>query len=143
MHTLLRYDKGIFADYYYKEKFGGSDNYLNRVIENSSVLAVAMDKQENLWVSTLRKGLFVYHSTTQKAERIDIAGLPAGEKKNAITHLFCDRDGLLWLSTTNIVMKCRYDGTQLNILSQWPVWSTMDFEQTDDGTVWASSISRS
>ena len=137
---LGTYDKGIFADYYYKEKFGGSDNYLNRVIENSSVLAVAMDKQENLWVSTLRKGLFVYHSTTQKAERIDIAGLPAGEK-NAITHLFCDRDGLLWLSTTNIVMKCRYDGTQLNILSQWPVWATMDFEQTDDGTVWASTSS--
>ena len=23
------YDKGLFADYYYKEKFGGSDNYLN------------------------------------------------------------------------------------------------------------------
>ena len=138
---LGTYDKGIFADYYYKEKFGGSDNYLNRVIENSSVLAVAMDKQENLWVSTLRKGLFVYHSTTQKAERIDIAGLPAGEKKNAITHLFCDRDGLLWLSTTNIVMKCQYDGARLNILSQWPVWATMDFEQTDDGTVWASTSS--
>ena len=138
---LGTYDKGIFADYYYKEKFGGSDNYLNRVIENSSVLAVAMDKQENLWVSTLRKGLFVYHSTTQKAERIDIAGLPAGEKKNAITHLFCDRDGLLWLSTTNIVMKCQYDGARLNILSQWPVWATMDFEQTVDGTVWASTSS--
>ena len=29
---LGTYDKGIFADYYYKEKFGGSDNYLNRVI---------------------------------------------------------------------------------------------------------------
>ena len=135
------YDKGIFADYYYKEKFGGSDNYLNRVIENSSVFAVAIDKQENLWVSTLRKGLFVYHPAIQKAEQIEIAGLPAGEKNNAITHIFCDRDGLLWLSTTNIVMKCRYDGTQLNILGQWPVWATMDFEQTDDGTVWASTSS--
>lgn len=135
------YDKGIFADYYYKEKFGGSDNYLNRVIENSSVFAVAIDKQANLWVSTLMKGLFVYHSTTQKAEQIEIAGLPAGEKKNAITHIFCDRDGLLWLSTSNIVMKCQYDGARLNILGQWPVWSTMDFEQTDDGTVWASTSS--
>ena len=136
---LGTYDKGLFADYYYKEKFGGSDNYLNRVIENSSVLAVAMDKQENLWISTMLKGVFVYHTATQKAEHIGIEGLPAGETKNAVNHIFCDRDGLLWLSTSNIVMKCRYDGARLNILGQWPVPMAMDFEQTDDGTVWAAS----
>ena len=31
---LGSYDKGLFVDYYYKEKFGGSDSYLNRMIEN-------------------------------------------------------------------------------------------------------------
>ena len=138
---LGTYDKGLFADYYYKEKFGGSDNYLNRVIENSSVFAVAIDQQDNLWVSTLLKGVFVYHTTTQKAEQIAIEGLPAGETKNSVTHIFCDRDGLLWLSTSNIVMKCRYDGTKLNILRQWFVPMAMDFEQTDDGTVWVASSS--
>ena len=136
---LGTYDKGLFADYYYKEKFGGTDNYLNRVIDNSSVFAVAIDKQDNLWISTLLKGVFVYHSATQKAEQIEIAGLSAGEKKNTIIHMFCDRDGFLWLSTNNNVMKCRYDGTRLNILGQWQVPMTMDFEQTDDGTVWAST----
>ena len=135
------YDKGLFVDYYYKEKFGGSDSYLNRVIENSSVFAVAVDKKANLWVSTLRKGLFVYHTDTQKAESVEIAGLPAGERKNAITHIFCDREGLLWLSTSNIVMKCQYEAGRLNILGQWPIFMTMDFEQTDDGTVWASTSS--
>ena len=138
---LGTYDKGVFADYYYKEKFGGSDNYLNRVIENSTVFAVAMDKQENLWVSTLLKGVFVYHTTTQKAEQIAIEGLPTGETKNVVNHIFCDRDGLLWLSTANTVMKCRYDGTRLNILGQWAVPMAMDFEQADDGTVWASTAS--
>ena len=135
------YDKGVFVDYYYKEKFGGSDSYLNHVIENSSVFAVAVDKKANLWVSTLRKGLFVYHTDTQKAESVEIAGLPVGERKNAITHIFCDREGLLWLSTSNIVMKCQYEGSRLNILGQWPIFMTMDFEQTDDGTVWASTSS--
>ena len=135
------YDKGLFVDYYYKEKFGGSNSYLNRFIENSSVFAVAVDKNANLWVSTLRKGLFVYHTDTQKAESIEIAGLPAGEKKNAITHIFCDRDGQLWLSTSNIVMKCQYEAGRLNILGQWPIFMTMDFEQTDDGTVWISTSS--
>ena len=135
------YDKGIFVDYFYKEKFGGSDNYLNRVIENSSVFAVAVDQQENLWISTLRKGVFVYHCNTQKAEPIVIEGLSASESKNAVTHIFCDRNGLLWLSTTNIIMKCQYDGGRLRILGQWPVFMTMDFEQTDDGTVWASTSS--
>ena len=138
---LGSYDKGLFVDYYYKEKFGGSDSYLNRMIENSSVMAVAIDKQENLWVSTMLKGVFVYHTATQKAEQIGIEGLPAGETKNAVNHIFCDRDGLLWLSTSNIVMKCRYDGTRLNILGQWPVPMAMDIEQTDDGTVWASTAS--
>jgi signal transduction histidine kinase/ligand-binding sensor domain-containing protein/DNA-binding response OmpR family regulator len=136
---LGTYDKGLFADYYYKEKFGGSDNYLNRVIDNSSVLAVATDRQQNLWISTLLKGLYVYHLDSQKAELIPLEGLPAGEQKNAVTHIFCDRDGGLWLSTASMVMKCRYDGGRLAILSQTPVPVTMDFEQTDDGTVWAST----
>ena len=138
---LGTYDKGLFADYYYKEKFGGNDSYLNRVIDHSSVMAVAVDKQENLWISTMLKGVFVYHTATQEAEQIVIEGLPAGEQKNAINHIFCDRDGLLWLSTSNIVMKCQYDGARLHILGQWPVWMAMDFEQTDDGTVWASTSS--
>ena len=136
---LGTYDKGLFADFYYKEKFGGSDSYLNRVIDNSSVLAVATDRQQNLWISTLLKGLYVYHLDTQKAELIPLEGLPAGEQKNAVTHIFCDRDGGLWLSTASMVMKCRYDGGRLAILSQTPVPVTMDFEQTDDGTVWAST----
>ncbi len=136
---LGTYDKGLFADFYYKEKFGGSDSYLNRVIDNSSVLAVATDRQQNLWISTLLKGLYVYHLDSQKAELIPLEGLPAGEQKNAVTHIFCDRDGRLWLSTGSIVMKCRYEGGRLAILSQTPVLGAMDFEQTDDGTVWAST----
>ena len=102
-------------------------------------MAVVVDKQENLWISTMSKGVFVYHYDSQKAEQVVIEGLPAGEIKNAITHIFCDREGLLWLSTANIVMKCHYDGQRLHILRQWPVPMTMDFEQTDDGTVWAAS----
>ena len=136
---LGTYDKGLFADYYYKEKFGGSDSYLNRVIDNSSVLAVATDRQQNLWISTLLKGLYVYHLDSQKAELIPLEGLPAGEQKNAVTHIFCDRDGRLWLSTASIVMKCRYEGGRLAILSQTPVLGAMDFEQTDDGTVWVAT----
>ena len=136
---LGTYDKGLFADYYYKEKFGGSDNYLNRMIDNSSVLAVATDRQQNLWISTLLKGLYVYHTDTQKAELVPLEGLPAGEQKNAVTHIFCDRDGGLWLSVGSIVMKCRYEGGRLAILGQMPVPGAMDFEQTDDGTVWVST----
>ena len=135
------YDKGLFADYYYKEKFGGSDNYLNRAIDHSSVLALAMDRQHNLWISTLLKGLFVYHCDSQQAEAIPLEGLPSGEQKNAITHIFCDRDGYLWLSTGSMTLKCRYDGSRLTILHQTPAAGVMDFEQTDDGTVWASTSS--
>ena len=140
---LGTYDKGLFADYYYKEKFGGSDNYLNRVIDHSNVLAVAMDRQQNLWISTLLKGLFVYHTDTQKAEAVPLEGLPAGEQKNAVTHIFCDRDGYLWLSVGSVVLKCRYQGERLAILSQTPALAVMDFEQTDDGTVWASTSTNS
>ena len=135
------YDKGLFADYYYKEKFGGSDNYLNRAIDHSSVLALAMDRQHNLWISTLLKGLFVYHCDSQQAEAIPLEGLPSGEQKNAITHIFCDRDGYLWLSTGSMALKCSYDGSRLTILHQMPSAGVMDFEQTDDGTVWASTSS--
>ena len=135
------YDKGLFADYYYKEKFGGSDNNLNRAIAHSSVLAVDIDQKQNLWISTLLKGLFVYHCDSQQTEIIPLEELPSGEQKNAITHIFCDHNDYLWLSTGSMVLKCRYDGSRLTILSQTPVVGVMDFEQTDDGTVWVSTSS--
>ena len=100
-----------------------------------------MDRQQNLWISTLLKGLFVYHCESQQAEAIPLEGLPAGEQKNALTHIFCDRDGFLWLSTGSMVLKCRYDGSRLAILSQTPALGVMDFEQGDNGTVWASTSS--
>ena len=133
------YDKGLFADYYYKEKFGGSDNYLNRAIDHSSVLAVALDHQQNLWISTLSKGLFVCHSTSQQIEAIPFEELPMGEQKNAITHIFCDGNGLLWFSTSRMILKCHYNGSHLTILQQTPAIAVMDFEQDDEGTVWAST----
>ena len=129
------YDKGLRTDYYYKEKFGSSDSYLSRTIGRSSTLALATDANGNLWISTLYRGLFVYHTDTQLAEHIDIAGNPS------ILHIFCDRDGLIWLSTIDHMMKCRYQGNRLDILNQTPAPSVMDFEQTDDGTVWAATSS--
>ena len=129
------YDKGLRTDYYYKEKFGSSDSYLSRTIGRSSALALATDVNGNLWISTLHRGLFVYHPDKQLAEHVSLEGHPD------ITHIFCDRDGQIWLSTVDRVLKCRYQGGQLSILNQVFAPSVMDFEQTDDGTVWASTSS--
>ena len=40
-----------------------------------------------------------------------------------------------------MALKCSYDGSRLTILHQTPAAGVMDFEQTDDGTVWASTSS--
>ena len=69
---------------------------------------MAIDKQANLWVSTLTKGLFVYHSTSQKAERIDIAALPAGEAYGSDTEAV-GADAFFWTSTPyNVVTAYMY-----------------------------------
>ena len=62
-----------------------------------------------------------------------------GEQKNAITHIFCDGNGLLWFSTSRMILKCHYNGSHLTILQQTPAIAVMDFEQDDEGTVWAST----
>ena len=129
------YDKGLRTDYYYKEKFGSSDSYLSRTIGRSSTLALASDISGNLWISTLHRGLFVYNPDNQQAEHVSIEGQPE------VNHIFCDRDGQIWLSTVDRVMKCRYQSGQLSVLSQMFAPSVMDFEQTDDGTVWAATSS--
>ena len=129
------YDKGLRTDYYYKEKFGSSDSYLSRTIGRSSVLALASDISGNLWISSLYRGLFVYYPDKQLAEHVNMEGQPD------VNHIFCDRDGHIWLSTVDRVMKCRYQSGQLSILSQMFAPSVMDFEQTDDGTVWAATSS--
>ena len=133
------YDKGMMADYYYREIFN-SDYNLNRLTANSSVLAVAVDRRNNLWFSTLLKGVFVYHLPTGRAESVAIKGLDTDDERNAVTHLLADAEGYLWLSTSSSVMKCRYDGTSLVTVHTFDVGRTMDLNLTD-GTVWISTAS--
>ena len=134
------YDKGIMADYYYKETFN-SDHNLNRLTGNASVTAVSVDKQGDLWISTLRNGLYVYHTATGGSESVDVTGLDMADEDNAVTHMLSDADGSLWISTSSAVMKCRYNGTALEIIRSYPVRRTMDFERTEDGTVWITTAS--
>ncbi len=131
------YDQGLVADYYYKEIFN-SDYNVNRLTGNASVLALAVDRGSNLWISTLLKGLFVYHTWSGRAESVELKGLEGADENAAITHMYADNEGYLWLSTAMSVIKTRYDGQSLNVECTYRVPRPMDFEMKD-GTLWIST----
>ena len=133
------YDKGVMADYYYKELFN-SDHNLNRLTGNASVPAIAVDDRGDLWVSTLIKGLYVYHTATGTSESITLKGNESSHH-NTVTHMLYDPDGYLWLSTSTSVMKCRREKGSLVAVNRYPILGTMDFEKTSDGTVWITTAS--
>ena len=61
-----------------------------------AVLALLMDRDGNLWVGTLRDGLYRIHGNT-----VDHFGLADGLSSNSVNSLYEDQEGIIWATTSN------------------------------------------
>lgn len=136
-------DQGFTVCYNYKERFN-NNNYLRSRLENKSVVSIAVSKEQNLWISTLMDGLFVYNMRNQKMESIDMDRLSPQARKKAVyvNQLLVDHNDAIWMSITdNEVLKCRYVNGRLDVESRFQVFLPMSITEDDDKTIWIGTAS--
>ena len=136
-------DQGYTVRYSYKERFN-TNNYLNSSFKNKSVVSVAVDKQNNLWIATLTDGLFVYNAETGRVEKIDMQKLFKQQSLDGtdISKIFVDGENNIWLaSTLSKVLKCKYIGGDLVSESIHDIFYPMSLTQDSMGTIWVGTCS--
>jgi signal transduction histidine kinase len=81
------------------EKFDGrsSKPFITRNFDSSKigVTALRMDRDQNLWVGTWTNGLYRIHGDT-----VDHFGKAEGLSSDTVTRLYEDREGILWVATS-------------------------------------------
>nr|WP_320058270.1 two-component regulator propeller domain-containing protein [uncultured Bacteroides sp.] len=137
-------DQGYVVRYNYKERFN-NNNYLRSIIENKSVVALAVDKEKHLWISTLMNCMYMYDLNKQKIEKIDIHKLVPREKgKNIdVSQIFIDNNNSIWLlcNTSHKIIKCKYLNKVLKAETVYSIFAPMCITQDRNKTIWVGTYS--
>lgn len=131
-------DQGFTVCYHYKERFN-NNNYLRSNIEHKSVISMAVQKDQNLWIATLMNGVYVYGIQSQKIDIIGTDKLFPQEKQKAIyvNQVFVDDSDAIWMTASNNeVFKCRYINGTLQIEAKYFIFLPMSITQDHNKTIW-------
>ena len=138
-------DQGYSVSYVDKGGFDGN-RYLTDQFLHKSVVSVCADRDNHLWITTLNDGLFVYDLDVKTLQKIDMNRLVPDNSVGYIrcSGLFCDRQGELWLVMTEKyrVLRCRYDGKQLQVVDRIDTVNPIAVSQDDLDRIWISSYSQ-
>lgn len=136
-------DQGYTVCYHYKASFN-SNNYLRSVLANKSVVSVVADKEQRLWIVTLKDGLYIYDLKRRQLDAVGMDELFPREKQQKIyvNKLFVDRDNAVWMTASNNqVLRCRYRSGSLQVEDRYYVFLPMAVTQDGNGTVWVGTAS--
>lgn len=132
-------DQGYGVSYRNADQFNGNPA-LTAAFSHKTVVSLDMDKAGNLWISTLRDGLWCYNLQTKALREVDIDPLIPDRSVGFIrcSKVFCDSGGDLWLLFTGKyrVIRCRWDGHSLKALDQIGITSPIAIAEDDRGHIW-------
>ena len=130
-------DQGYTIRYHYKEQFN-NDNYLSSFFDRKSVVSMAKDGNQQIWVATLRDGLFLLDGTTHSITPIN--DLPHNRK--GMAWLFIDSQKRIWIAKeNNQILRCRYENNRLLTEERYTIPYAMSFAEGSDGTIYISTAS--
>ena len=137
-------DQGYSISYTDKDGFD-SIPLLKSRFSNTSIPSVCADHDGNLWIATYNDGLYVYNILSRELKRMEINHLVPNSNIGYIrcSHIFCDAQGELWLTMTEkyCVLRCRYDGKQLQAVDLIGMTSPLAISQDDLDHIWISGYS--
>src|SRR5580692_9390809 len=118
------------------EKFDGrsSKPFITRNFDSSKigVTALRMDRDQNLWVGTWTNGLYRIHGDT-----VDHFGKTEGLSSDTVTRLYEDREGILWVATSQGLDSFRDINVTTFSHSEGLLLDNVDSVMASrDGTVW-------
>jgi signal transduction histidine kinase/ligand-binding sensor domain-containing protein len=122
------------------EKFDGRDSrpFMTGNFDGTKigVQALLIDRDQNLWVATNSDGVYRIHGET-----VDHFGRADGLSSDTVLQLYEDREGILWVATSNGFDS--FTDRNVNTFSQSEGLPTDDVGSvmaTRDGTVWLAGI---
>lgn len=132
-------DQGYTVSFQYKGQFN-SNKFLTSAFARKTVTSLCMDKENHLWITTLRDGLWVYDLFRKGLQAVDVSHLIPDKDVGYIrsSKVFCDSDGDLWLlfSDKYRAVRCRYDGKALRPLDSIFCFSPRSIVEDGQGFLW-------
>lgn len=131
------YDQGYHVIYAYEERFN-NDSWLKSSLGVRSVVSLDNDSKDNLWISTLKDGLFLYNSRGEMFKKMDLSKILKSYDGNDVdaSVVFVDRDDKVWLAAQNGVARCSYDGKNLVLEKFWQIFMPLGISQDAGGRIW-------
>ena len=138
------FDQGYHVVYDYEENFN-NDTWLKVSLGQKSVVSVDCDSKDNLWICTLRDGMYHYNAQSDIFRKVDFVKLfsRAEAEDWDINTVFVDRDDRVWMAGGAGVVRCRYENERLVTDGYWPVLMPLSFSQSEDGRIWIGAMGES
>ena len=128
------YDHG-FTIVSSKERFN-SNHFLATYMLNKSVYSLATDKEDRIWMATLRGPLYLYDHKNGSVKQVALSS-----RQIEITSVLADQNGDIWLASLmqGGVYQCRYDGSQLKEISSHNIAAPLTLSLDAKGNIWVGS----
>ena len=137
-------DQGFKVANRFRNMFKGN-KFLQQEFKGKTVTSLCPDKAGNLWIATLRDGLYCYETASRKLHKVDDTHLfqDTGVGYVRTSKVFCDSEGDLWLLFTDKmrVVQCRYKNGRLTPLASLFVFNPMSIAEDDQGYIWIGGFS--
>ena len=137
-------DQGFTVANRFRNMFKGN-KFLQEEFKGKTVTSLCPDKAGQLWIATLRDGLYCYETASRKLHKVDDTHLfqDTGVGYVRTTKVFCDSAGDLWLLFPGkmSVVQCRYKNGRLTPLNSISVFIPMSIAEDDQGYIWIGGFS--
>ena len=132
-------DQGYTVSYRYKDQFN-SNKFLTSAFARKTVTSLCQDREDRLWITTLRDGLWVYDIPGKTLRPVDVSYLFATTGIGYIrcSKVFCDSDGDLWLLFTDKyqVFRTHFDGKRFQVLGTAMLMNPTAIAEDERGSLW-------
>ena len=132
-------DQGYTVSYQYKNQFN-SNKFLTSAFDRKTVTSVCLDREQRLWIATLRDGLWYYDLRKKDLQSVDATSLIPNSNVGYVrcSKVFCDSGGDLWLlfQEKYSVVRCRFDGKRFQVLDNIMMVNASAIEEDSQGRIW-------
>lgn len=136
-------DRGYAVHYHYKERFN-NNNYLRSALAGKSVVSVAGDPDNRLWIVTKRDGIYIYEPSRNGLIHVPPSAFGSAEGALAppAPYHVCEAGGSMWVMLGgNAMAECTLRDGRFHIIGRHDVWMPMQSFCDRDNTLWVGTAS--
>ena len=137
-------DQGYTTSYHHKDGFN-SNKHLTSRLAGKTVLSLCTDRDDRLWISTMREGLYLWDPSLGQLRPVEVAHLVPDAHIGYLRcdKIYCDRQGDIWLLFTgkSYVVRCRYESGRLRRLDGFEYYNPVSIAQDDMDRIWIGNTS--